>query len=129
MRLPGFKGIRRNGLSRTQNEAGTAVADTADVEISLERFEPKIGTDLGWVSEPSATVTKDAVAAPGTMYSGSLTLPPLRKNELAPRYRLVVREYEKIPVDREAEPTSMVVGPISFLEGGRRLVYADQVEI
>lgn len=75
--------------------AWTQSLKKTDVEVSIERLDDSLGTDLVWSSEPTATVIKDSTTAiPLTMWSGTVTIPRALNPGVA--FRLVVKEYEMI---------------------------------
>lgn len=99
------------------------------IEITVERFDPQIGTDLGWQPVPEANVVPthippSYVQGKGLLYptdmrilwQGNITLPV---ND--GRYRIVIREYEVISVSLKAKTAPN--------ETERRLVYADILEL
>ena len=105
------------------------------LELSVEKFEPSIGTDLGWVPDPDAKVSEVLGIVPGALMSGTVTLPlpkvPKEGEKPAPppRRRVVVREYEIITRDRlSTGPESTIQTSTPWVEG-RRLVYTDMMEL
>jgi hypothetical protein len=105
------------------------------VELTVERFEPSIGTDLGWVPDPEAKVSETPVALPGAIFCGTVALPlpkEPKKGELPqppPRRRVVVREYEIITADRSRHGAEAAAKGSSPWAEGRRLVYLDMMEL
>ena len=130
---PGMVKVTVSGISYTARagESGQVVGGSSEIEVSVQRYEPKIGTDLGWVSEPEAKATKDHVSAPSTLYSGTVILPPPPKDPKVrpPKYRLVVKEFEAFDADRAVPLLTALNTPSMNYELGKRLVYLDYIEL
>jgi hypothetical protein len=145
---PGVVRVTVSGTSYTSRaeRSGDVVGGRSEVEVAVERYDPAIGTDLGWVSEPNATVTRD-VTMPfsSTLFSATVTIqqitqqPQQPQQQILQRRRLVVREYEILSMDRPlaelVDLTAADVGgrpapstPSSAPSTARRLVYADYIE-
>jgi hypothetical protein len=138
VRAPGTATVTVSGESyhsRRAAEGMPAERSTSKVEMTVERFEPSIGTDLGWVVDPDCSVSETPVSLPGTIFSGTATIPlpkPSQQGkppEVPPRRRIVVREYELITRDRMSTgPEAAYQGSTPWVEG-RRLVYTDIMEL
>jgi hypothetical protein len=89
------------------------------IEVTVEQRLPNVISDIGWEVAPSSVVqVTENVPAPqqpySVLWSGSLVFvktPPARQ------FRVVIREYERIPID--AAPSA--AGVVNY---GERLVYA-----
>jgi hypothetical protein len=105
-----------------------------EVEVSVERYETSIGTELGWIREAATIVAKDTATARPILWSGTVNLPAAQQghqiSSAIQRYRLVIKEFETLPADRTGLETSLRIGPpFSLLWSTKRLVYADQIEL
>ena len=146
---PGVVRVTVSGTSYASRaeRSGDVVGGRSEVEVAVERYDPAIGTDLGWVSEPNATVTKDVtMPSLSTLFSATVTIqqiaekPQQPQQQILQRKRLVVREYEILSMDRPmAELVDLAVAdvggrptpsstPSSAPSTARRLVYADYIE-
>jgi hypothetical protein len=86
-----------------------------EVEVTVEKRDPLIQSDLGWIKVPEASVIAlGAAAPPESLWYGTVTLPEESINKL---FRLVVKEYEVFLTGDSGSPKN------------RRLVYADIIEI
>jgi len=100
--------------------SGVVTAATSQVEVTMQRRAVEIEDEtLGWTDLPVVTnLLAGAPDAQGvTTWSGQATIPPEYQGE---RLRLVVQEYETLPV---ASPANT---PPS---AGRRVVYVDTIPI
>jgi len=98
---------------------GPAGPNTSIILVSVEERIPNLDSDLAWRPAPPSvvTVTEDtpAPAEPNAaLWSGSILFSKVPDNDL---YRIVIREYERIPVDEGATINRE-------LTLGERLVYA-----
>lgn len=104
-----------------------------EIEISVEWFDTNIGTDLAWKAVPNAKVTSSHISRgkvigkddfePSNsriLWDGKVLLPAEASGH--GRYRLVIKEYERISTSTPGSPTS-------DQESERRLVYADILEL
>jgi hypothetical protein len=76
-------------------------AKTSVVEVWVEQFEPRLGSDFGWQLLPSAIVTPGIGPPPSgepalVLWYGQVTVPEASD---ARQHRLVVAEYEEYLVD------------------------------
>jgi hypothetical protein len=132
VKQPQVSRVTVSGLSYSAHAGGEGMPDEighSEIEVSLERFEKSIGTDLGWVAEKMGVVTKDPASGAPVLWSGTvaLPLPDAQSVQLPPRYRVVVKEYETIAQDAQAlEGYHFGSFP---LEPGRRLVYVDHLDL
>lgn len=97
-----------------------AAPTTSQIEVAVERRLPNVQTDLGWEAAPVGVVrvaeaSPDAVEADAVLWSGTVVF---AKTPQPGQFRLVVREYERLPIDPPA------AGGFDGPPTGRRLVYA-----
>lgn len=127
VKQPPVSRVTVSGISYAAHAGGEGIPDEpghSEIEVSVERYENAIGTDLGWVSEKMAIVTKDPAAVAPVLWSGTVGLPLWTgQPQIPPKYRVVVKEYETIAQDAKGfEGYHIGTFP---LEPGRRLVYVD----
>ena len=97
-----------SGIEGTHSEAN-------EVEVTVERRDPLIESDLGWIKSPEASIINLGATAPSeSLWYGTVTLPEESINK---SFRLVVKEYEVFLTGGSGHPKN------------RRLVYADIIEI
>ena len=133
VRLPNSVRVTVTGHTYSSGPWAAALGTQAgsQVDVSLERYDTTIGTNLGWVSVPNATVVRDGPPGPPVIFSGTLNLPPpqnAQAPQLPQRYRVVVKEYETLPADATKPELTMMSEPWPR-SPARRLVYAEQVEL
>jgi hypothetical protein len=133
VRLPGSVRVTVTGHTYSSGPWAAQLGSQAgsQVDVSLERYDASIGTNLGWVSEPNATVVRGDPPGPPVIFSGTLSLPTPKAGQtpqVPQRYRVVVKEYETLPADAtKSEPAmNSVPWPRS---PAKRLVYAEQFEL
>lgn len=88
-----------------------------DIAVAVERRLTNVMSDIGWESAPASEVTvtensPDASEPKAALWSGRIAFSQVPSPN---RYRVVIREYERIPID----PTDGTTGAIY----GERLVY------
>ena len=136
VRLPSSVRVTVTGHTYSSGPWAAALGTQAgsQVEVSLERYDASIGTNLGWVAEPKATVYREGPPGPPVMFSGTVSFPPPVLNQegqapqLPQRYRVVVKEYETLPADATKPEMGFASEPWPRAPA-RRLVYAEQVEL
>lgn len=86
------------------------------IEVSVERMDPDIGTDLGWKPVEGATVTKQPISSllASVLWNGIVELPEASSDK--DRHRIVIREYELFAADTETGTE-------------KRPVYVDTIEL
>lgn len=132
VRMPGSVRVTLSGHSYSAHlgqEGGQPEEGHCEVEVTLERYDSSIGTDLGWAVERNAAVANDPVCAPPVLWSGTVALPEVKDGDakLPPRRRVTVKEYETLVQDaRELQGYNFGAFPV---KPARRLVYADHVEL
>jgi hypothetical protein len=87
--------------SQASAPASSVAAKTSVVEVWVEQFEPRLGSDFGWQLLPSAIVTPGIGPPPSgepalVLWYGQVTVPEASD---ARQHRLVVAEYEEYLVD------------------------------
>jgi hypothetical protein len=133
VRLPNSVRVTVSGHTYSSGPWAAALGTQAgsQVEVSLERYDTAIGTNLGWVSVPNATTVRDNPPGPPVLFSGTLDLPPPQQGQapqLPSRYRVVVKEYETLPADT-TQPELAIMNEPWPRAPTKRLVYAEQIEL
>jgi hypothetical protein len=133
VRLPNSVRVTVTGHTYSSGPWAAALGSQAgsQVDVSLERYDTTIGTNLGWVSEPKATVVRENPPGPPVIFNGTLNLPPPQQGQtpqLPQRYRVVVKEYEILPADA-TKPEFGIASEPWPRSPSKRLVYAEQVEL
>lgn len=100
-------------------DAGAASL-TSIIEVTVEERVPGIHSDLAWRPASPAEVkveetSPDATEPQSVLWSGTIRFAAAPKPSV---YRVVVREFERLPVQRSQLPERLE------LAGGQRLVYA-----
>ena len=100
-----------------------AAAASTVIEVWVEKLEPRLGEDFGWLRVLNAQVNRQKITV-GTwpqLWQGEVVLPepPSTDN----RYRLVIAEYEEYLIDDE-QPYDKVP-----TQKGRRMVFVEHVEL
>jgi hypothetical protein len=87
-----------------------------EVEVSVERRNPDVGGELGWMAVLDAQVKPKSLTrfSRGILWLGAVTLP---ERSVDRSFRLVIKEYEVFFSNPPGNKT------------GRRLVYADTIEV
>jgi hypothetical protein len=80
---------------------------TGVVEVTVERRDPGIPGDLGWVAEAPQVLTAQPLSSGDTSWHGKV----------------------KLPVARGSEPMQLVVREFEGLAGGPRLTYTDVIAL
>ncbi|HEY3398448.1 MAG TPA: hypothetical protein VGM19_12405 [Armatimonadota bacterium] len=113
------------GPTYNQSALGRGPEDLAVLEVSVEQKTPNVGGELTWAPVAGDPVPLKFVPARagGSAWQAPVTLPGPRGGG---KYRLVIREYETLPVDPPTTPVLMVAAQAAR---GRRLVYADAIEV
>jgi hypothetical protein len=96
------------------------------VEVSIQRRNPAISSDLGWEDAPAGTVTISPLPVPiiGLVrWSGTVNFTALPDPG---EYRVLIREYEYLPANYVK---TTQVGRRVRREQPRRLIYAEAIEI
>ena len=136
VRLPNSVRVTVSGHTYSSGPWPAAIGTQAgsQVEVSLERYDTAIGTNLGWVPEPKATVYREGPPGPPVIFSGTISFPPPSQNQegqapqLPQKYRVVVKEYETLPADA-TKPELGIASERWPMAPAKRLVYAEQVEV
>jgi hypothetical protein len=87
------------------------------IEVTVEKKDPSIGSDLGWVTAPGVQITETAGRG-RPIWSGDILLPEAVRSG---QYRLAIREFEQFYGDDFSVPSGKKVV--------HRLVYLDVLEI
>lgn len=111
-------------VSGRSYKAGAAGSGPAGVEVTLEQRRPQMpGSDdnLAWVPATDQPAELAAHSGRGgiTVWNGSVALPQPRGTV---PYRLAIREYETLVISKPSRG-------IGLKKTGRRMVYADTIEI
>jgi hypothetical protein len=133
VRLPNSVRVTVTGHTYSGGPWAAALGTQAgsQVEVSLERYDPTIGTNLGWVSVPNTTIVRDNPPGPPVIFSGTLNLPPPQQGQtpqLPQKYRVVIKEYETLPADATKPEMGIAIEPWPRTQA-KRLVYAEQIEL
>lgn len=94
---PGPSAVHVNVLGPAYHKTAAGPQSFGRVTASVERREPGVPGDLGWVPGPETDLPGVGTAQSLTRWSGQLTLPAPRGSEAM---RLVVREYERLGAER-----------------------------
>jgi len=113
----------------TGRQPNPVVAVPTQVEVSLQRRNPAVMSDLGWEDAPAGTATISTLPVPITSqpglirWTGTVNFTQLPE---AGDYRLLIREYEYLPANYVK---TVQMGRRIRREQPRRLIYAETIEI
>lgn len=103
-----------------------------EIRIEVQQQRTLAEGDFGWVtrSAPDVEVREEA-PLPGTLHRAVVRLPTRPDDPANPRYRLLVKEYERHVEDGDhsANPAPAVPTPGQRREPGLRLMYAEIVDL
>lgn len=103
------------------------VVASRTMRARLERLDPAVGTDLGWVSEAALDLPLLGLDGFVASWTGTLPLPtpmPPRTPGTEPAWRITVEEWERLPADPIQLP---IFGEIPLTQA--RMVYADHLAL
>jgi hypothetical protein len=113
----------------TGRQPNPVVTVPTQVEVSIQRRNPAISSDLGWEDAPAGTVTISALPVPLTSQPGLVRWTGTVNFAALPdpgEYRVLIREYEYLPANYVK---TAQVGRRVRREQPRRLIYAETIEI
>jgi hypothetical protein len=112
-------GVSYQQVKGTSYQQQGAEAGPSHMFVSVDKLRTDVPRELGWYPYPGFNdVRLNGTQGPNgdTVWTGQFTLPAPRGSE---PMRLVLREYERMPMDAALTPYVLT----------DRLVYADTVEI